>query len=94
MVYIDKVHYEQDRYGNEYIAKVKWTNDLYSAAVNECTEPEMINFINEHPNVTKTKYYRYGNWSVGEDVRVVDNSYLRTDANNIKSDNLGSLPRY
>lgn len=54
----------------------------------------MINFINEHPNVTKTKYYRYGNWTVGEDVRVVDNSYLRTDANNIKSDNLGSLPRY
>jgi len=94
MVYIDKVHYEQDRYGNECIANVKWTNDLYSAATKECTKRDMINFINEHPNVTKTKYYRYGNWAVGEDVRVVDNSYLRTDANNIKADNLGSLPRY
>lgn len=94
MVYIDKVHYEQDRCGNEYIAKLKWTDNLYSFAINECTKCEMINFINANPNVTKTKYYRNGGWVVGEDVRVVDNSYLRTDANNIKSDNLGSLPRY
>ena len=28
MVYIDAVHYEQDEYGNEYIARMKWTNDL------------------------------------------------------------------
>ena len=94
MVYIDAVHYEQDRYGNEYIARMKWTNDLYSSAVNECSKREMINFINDNPNLTKTKYFRYGGWVAGEDVRVVDNSYLRTDANNIKSDNLGSLPRY
>ena len=94
MVYIEKVHYEQDRYGYEYISKLKWTNTLYSDEVNECTKRDMINFINEYPNVTKTKYFRYGSWVVGEDVRVIDNSYLRTDANNIKADNLGSLPRY
>lgn len=94
MVYIDSVHYEQDSYGNEYIAKVKWTNDFHSAAINECSKREMIDFINKHPNVTKTKYCRYFIWVVGEDVRVVDNAYLRTDANNIKADNLGSLPRY
>ena len=94
MVYIDKVHYEQDEYGNEYIANVKWTNNRYVSAANECTKQDMINFINKNPNVTKTKYFRLGCWIVGEDVRVVDNSYLRTDANNIKSDNLGSLPRY
>lgn len=94
MVYIDKVHYEQDRYGNEYISKLKWTNDLYSSAVSECSKRDMIDFINKNPNVTKTKYYRFGSWVVGEDVRVVDDSYLRTDANSIKADNLGSLPRY
>ena len=72
MVYIDAVHYEQDIYGNEYIARMKWTNDLTTQATSEC----------------------YGHWTAGEDVRVVDNRYLRTDANNIKADNLGSLPRY
>lgn len=94
MVYIDAVHYEQDSFGYEYIAKMKWTNDLYSQATDECTKSQMISFINNHPNVTKTKYYRYGRWIVGEDVRVVDNRYLRTDANDIKADNLGELPRY
>ncbi len=94
MVYIDAVHYEQDRYGNEYISKVKWTNELYFAAVNECSKWDMIDFVNKNPNVTKTKYYRYGTWVVGEDVHVVANAYIRTDANNLMSDNLGSLPRY
>ncbi|WP_405356279.1 DUF3892 domain-containing protein [Ruminococcus sp.] len=94
MVYIDAVHYEQDAYGNEYIAKVKWTNNLSVQATDECTKRQMIDFIKQNPDCTKTKYYRNGNWTVGEDVRVVDNRYLRTDSNNIKADNLGSLPRY
>ena len=94
MVYIDAVHYEQDEYGNEYIARMKWTNDLTTQATYECTKSDMIDFINKNPNCTKTKYYGYGRWPAGEDVRVVDNRYLRTDANNIKADNLGSLPRY
>ena len=94
MVYIDAVHYEQDAYGNEYIARMMWTNSLSSQASDECTKEQMIYFINKNPNCTKTKYYGYGRWIAGEDVRVVDNRYLRTDANNIKADNLGSLPRY
>ena len=94
MVYIDAVHYETDWYGREYIAKVKWPNYLSVQATAEATKREMIDFINQHPNCTKTKYNRYGRWVEGEDVRVVDNAYLRTDANNIKADNLGSLPRY
>ena len=94
MVYIDAVHYEQDSYGNEYIAKMRWTNYLSVQASSECTKSEMITFINNNPNVTKTKYYRFGRWVEGEDVRVVDNRYLRTDSNDTKADNLGSLPRY
>lgn len=94
MVYIDAVHYEQDLYGYEYIARMKWTNTLSLQAANECTKSQMIDFVNKNPNFTKTKYYRYGRWVEGEDVRVVDNRYLRTDANNYLADNLGSLPRY
>lgn len=94
MVYIDKVHYETDQHGCQVIAKMKWTNDLYESATEECTKAQMIDFINKNPNQTKTKYYRYGSWTVGEDVRVVGNSYIRTDSNNFLSDNLGSLPTY
>ena len=94
MVYIDAVHYEQDEYGNEYIARMKWTNYLSPQATDECTKRQKKDFISKNPNCTKTKYYGYGHWTAGEDVRVVDNRYLRTDANNIKADNLGSLPRY
>ncbi len=54
----------------------------------------MINFINQNPNCTKTKYIKIGRRIVGEDVRVIESSYLRTDANYIKRDNLGELPRY
>ena len=94
MVYIDSVHFERDSYGYEYISKMKWINNFSQQAENECTKREMIDFINQNPNCTKTKYYSYGCWHEGEDVRVVDNRYLRTDSNNIKADNLGSLPRY
>jgi len=95
MVYIDAVHYATDKYGNElYIERMKWTDRLEVQAVKECTKRQMINFVNQHPNCTKTKYFNGYRWVEGEDVRVVDNEYLRTDANRIKADNLGSLPRY
>lgn len=94
MVYIDKVHYETDLFGYEYIANVTWTNTFDSWAENTCTKQQMIDFINQNPDCTKTKYLKNGSWYVGEDVHVVDNRYLRTDGNNIKADNLGNLPRY
>ena len=95
MVYVDKVHYETDLYGNElYISKLKWTNTLSETACNECTKAEMIAFIKQHPGKARTKYNRYGFWWDGEEIHVVDNSYLRTDNNNIKADNLENLPRY
>ena len=50
MVYIDAVHYEQDEYGNEYIARMKWTNYLTTQATDECTKRQMIDFISKNPN--------------------------------------------
>lgn len=93
MVYIDAVHYGTDLHGCQFISAVKCTNTLTQKATKVYTKQEMINFIKNNPNCTKTKYYdRWKGWTVGKDVRVVDNSYLRTDANDIKADNLGSLP--
>ena len=95
MVYVDKVHYTKDSYGNElYISEMKWTNSLSENAYNECSKADMIKFINDNPGCAHTKYYRYGRWYDGEEIHVVDNSYLRTDKNNIKADNLENLPRY
>ncbi len=95
MVYIDAVHYETDLHGCEVLSKLKWTNTLTEQAIEVCSKQAMIDFINKNPNCTKTKYYKpYIGWVEGEDVRVVDNSYLRTDSNNTKADNLGNLPRF
>lgn len=93
-IYIDAVHYERI-YGCEVITKLKYTPILTEKATRICSKAEMISFINQHPNCTKTKYYdALWGWREGEDVRVVDNIYLRTDSNNINEDNLGSLPRF
>jgi hypothetical protein len=44
-----------------------------------------------------TAYMQDGKWRKGEDVRVVTihgESFIRTDENSTKKDNLGSLPEY
>ena len=95
MVYIDAVRYAIDYYGNKlYISHVKWTNDLCIRAVKTCDKQAMIDFIEKQHGQVKTKYYRNGRWIVGEDVHVVEHAYLRTDANNIKADNLENLPEF
>lgn len=95
MVYVDKVRYAKDSHGNEsYISEIKWTNTLTENADKRCTKADMIKFINNNPGRVHTKYYRFGRWNDGEEIHVVDNSYLRTDKNNIKADNLEDLPRY
>lgn len=94
-IYIDAVHYEKTPSGREVITRLRYTPILTEKATKDCSKAEMISFINQHPNCTKTKYYdALWGWREGEDVRVVDNMYLRTDSNNIKEDNLGSLPRF
>ncbi len=94
MFYIDKVHYAKDLNGNKtHISHVKGTNTLTEDSTKEYTKRSVIDFINDG-NAVKTKYVRNGRWVVGEDVHVVDNSYLRTDNNNTKADNLENLPEY
>lgn len=50
MVYVDKVHYAKDSYGNElYISEVMWTDSLYENAWKRCSKADMIRFINANP---------------------------------------------
>lgn len=91
MVYIDQVTKIEDSQGYMIIDKLYWTENFYSKASQYCSKGQMIDYINNHPNNAKTKYIRNGQWVVGEDVRVVDNSYLRTDGNKTLRDNLGEL---
>lgn len=92
MVYIDGVKFDTDYQGNKVITVLRWTETLNTTGSKFTAKYQMVEYVKNHPNNTKTKYYRNGSWHVGEDVRVVDGKYLRTDANNIKTDNLGNLP--
>ena len=94
LLYIDKVHYEADYFGNEYIEELMATFSLNSNGNIRYKKSELISLINTHNYTVRTKYLKYGYWFDGEDVRVIDNRYLRTDSNYIKADNLGELPRY
>ena len=56
MVYVDKVHYTKDSYGNElYISEVMWTDSLYENAWKRCGKADMIRFINANPGHARTK---------------------------------------
>ena len=93
MVYIDAVKFTTVN-SVKVITHLKWTNNLNETATDIATKKQMIDFVKENPNCTKTKIYKDDSWQVGEDVRVVDDAYLRTDANSIKADNLGELPEF
>jgi hypothetical protein len=94
MVYIDGVKFIEDYSGNEVISVLRWTETFNVQGSSFATKREMIQYVKDHPYGVKTKYRRYGSWHDGEYVRVVDNAYLRTDANNTKADNLGELDEF
>ena len=94
MTYIYAVHYVTDQHGCEVIGEVKTSNYLYSDQELRLSKQKVIQLINMGYRF-KTKYkLSDGVYREGEDVRVIDNEYLHTDANNKRADNLGYLPRY
>ncbi len=94
MLYISRVHYEDSFYAYPAITKVKATNSLVSNLEYEYSKQDIINRIQNNFESVKTKYLKNGVWQVGEDVRVVNGTYLRTDSNGKPEDNLGNLPRF
>ncbi len=92
MIYIDGVSFGDNYSGHEVITVLRWTENFYTTGTNFSAKYKMVEYVKNHPYGVKTKYYRNGCWYDGEYVRVVDNTYLRTDANDIKADNLGELP--
>lgn len=86
--YIEKVHYDENYKGNEVIARLRYSL-IDGVTLYECSKREMIAKIN-NGNTACT----WVNGKMGDNVHVVDNSYLRTDGNNKLSDNLGNLPQF
>lgn len=93
MTYIYAVHYVTDQHGCEVVGEVKTSSSLYSDAEVKMSKQKVIQLIKLGYQF-KTKYKLNGLYREGEDVRVVNGEYLRTDANNKREDNLGNLPRY
>lgn len=92
MIYIFEV--EKTDYGDDYyvIDLVRWNNQLNADDGYWWTKQEMVKFMLDNPYIrVKTKYKKYGVWIEGEDVRVINRQYIRTDANNYRCDNLGNL---
>lgn len=93
-LYIDEV--EKETIGNNrYIIKYVYaTENFYSKAKTRWSKKDMIAFMKANPHIgVKTKYKGlYLNiWMLGEDVKVIDGKYLRTDPNDKTCDNLGRL---
>lgn len=94
MIYIDEVKKTYRYDGHCIITHVCYTSSLYVKATNWCTKSEMVRYMLSNPSVkVKTKARPNGYWVEGEDVRVVNGEYLRTDANNYSWDNLGELDK-
>lgn len=91
MIYIYAVHKNAE---TDVIERVKYTDYFGYTKDYEATKRDMISYIKAHPYTVKTMYRRGLSWVSGEYVHVVDNEYLRTDANHKREDNLGELIEY
>lgn len=91
MIYIYAVHKNAE---TDVIERVRYTDYFGYMKDYEATKREMIRHINARPYTVQTMYRRGLSWVSGEYVHVVDNEYLRTDANHKREDNLGELIEY
>ncbi len=94
MIYIDQVHEEQGYGRYPVIKRLRYSNSVDVKGQKECSKADMVRYVMQNPNTVRTKYFRGGRWQIGEYVHVVENNYLRTDANREKADNLGELIKY
>ncbi len=91
MFYIYAVHKNKD---DGAIEQLRYSDRFGEMQIKSCSKASMIRHINRYPNTVMTMYVLCGRWVTGEHVHVVDNEYLRTDANDIKADNLVNLKEY
>lgn len=96
MIYIDAVKYKEDLHGCRVIEKLRYANELTKTGTDICTKQQLIQYIKTNTYGAKTKYRKsiYDDWTEGAYIRVVDDSYLRTDSNFIREDNLSELPEF
>lgn len=90
MIYITAIHMSNGGTRHEHIASVKW-EDAETGKTGESTREAMVDWINEGADIHVRD-------EDGHDVpvRVVDASppYIRTQGDEVGTDNLLALPRY
>lgn len=91
MFYIYAVHKSKD---DGAIQQLRYSDRFGEMQIKSCSKASMISHINRYPDTVMTMYVLCSRWVTGEYVHVVDNEYLRTDANDIKADNLANLKEY
>ena len=89
---IKEVHYlnNDKSKGIEKVKTVSIIGQTIFTIETEETKQTVINNINSKIY----EYYTVVNDKKGSKVEVIDNEYIRSDANNTKSDNLGSLETF
>jgi hypothetical protein len=95
MIYITEVRLSRDGSSNEHIEAVRWELQSSPTARGESTVEEMIDWIDNKKGFVHVRD------SEGHDVRVESRhqdpprrSYIQTEPDKSKKDNLLSLPRY
>ena len=66
-------------------------------ASEESTRSSVVSTIEDDKSFVTITRTSEGKWRKGEDVHIIkvkDKKYIRTDANEKESDNLGDLPRF
>ncbi|GAA0216717.1 DUF3892 domain-containing protein [Halobaculum roseum] len=87
------------RYSGDSIEQVRVYEDDGDQLVNRDTKSRMAVILNLSVGQEYCTAYKNdnGKWTKGDDVGTVEvdgTTYLRTDGNNIASDNLGELPEF
>ncbi len=88
--WIKKVSKSDD--GN--IEEVKYSYSLGTSPSWDKNKSSVVNDIDSRGKEVMTAYKSGGQWKKGDSVHTVESEWIRTDGNEIESDNLGDLPEY
>jgi len=87
--YVKKVR----RNDNGQITKVKTSKKLEGRADKVLKRKKVVKHIKKGKDI-RTAYLKEGRWTEGDKMKLHDDKWLRTEGNNKKRDNLGSLKSF
>lgn len=87
--YVKKVRRNDDGQ----IVRVKTSKDLESRPNKVIKRKKVVKHVKKGKDV-RTAYLKNGRWTEGDKLKLHDEKWLRTEGNNKKRDNLGSLKSF